>query len=363
LITLAVCVGCSTRLSAGQQYHIEKTFYLKGKVGLRDIVIKMLCYDELPERYIHYYFPDEKKDHYLTGRKEDQSWHFEADSREITKTQLNITESKDGTWKGSWTDDKAQSKPVLLQPLVTDSITAAWDLLPLLNELDPYDQYRLANISFTKTGTEKKAGDLACAWYLEKGTGISFFRIIANGNKISTDSINAALLAMHLGCIQKYYSGRSTGITATVCYLTNELVSFQVISANMGTGNKTIQHKEYITLDLKSGQPVRLEDIIWFDKQTEKPSPDDLFKIFKYRKTVFAPAVFRLLQELYPEKMREEGGGANKVEDWAMPLWRLSSKGIVLGFNQGGGNYYLPEWAVIPYEKLVAFLQNNYYVK
>lgn len=351
--------------------HVEKTYYLKGKVGERDVAIKMLCYDELPTRYINYFFQDAKKDRLLIGNLKDNTWNFIPEvqkGKDEVKPEvtLNLTENKNGVWKGSWTDSTGKTWDLVLNSIVPDLISSKFSYLPFVQELDPYESYRLSKINFAKSKTEKQTKDLLCDWYLEKESGISFFRLRSNNNKLKTDSINATLETINLSLVQKYFSSNSertdTKVETVLHYLTNELVSFEILSTGTLKTYKTLKTRELLTFDIKSGQQVNLEDLIWFDKNTVKPPPEDLYKVYKYRKSVFAPKIFKLLQELYPDKMKTDSCNINKTDTWALPAWNLTSKGIAFSFNTPDDCDVL-NWAVVPYERLEPFMEKRYHLK
>jgi hypothetical protein len=350
--------------------HVEKTYFLKGQVGQRAIAIKMLCYDEMPDRYMHYFFADDKMDRYLVGRFIDKYWHFvpvEKDKNGNLKAggTLKIAEAADGQWRGTWTDTTGKSLDIDLKPILPISVPSSFSYLPYVSELDPYESYRLSNIDFIKTKTQNITKDLVSDWYLEKQSGLSFFRLRSNNKKLITDSINAALETINLSLVQKYFA-YNPGITAAkvetrILYLTNELVSVQLLSKNTYRNGDTAQSRQLMTLDVASGLQVSLEDLVWFDKGEEVPPSTDLFKIYKYRKNVFAPKVFGLLQELYPGKMKSDSCDINKMDTWALPAWSLTKTGIALGLMTPEDCDVLA-WAILPFNKLEPFMGKRYHL-
>lgn len=349
--------------------HVEKTYYLKGEVGERNIAIKMLCYDESPIRYIYYFFEDAKKDRFLAGKLKDKLWTFKPEVPQgkynvKPESALTIEETKNGVWKGTWTDSTGKVWDLVLRPIIADSISPKFSYLPFVIELDPYESYRLSTINFSKTRTEKLTPELWCDWYLEKESRISFFRLRSNNSRLKTDSINASLETINLSLIQKHFAFKpektDTKVETNLLYLTDELVSFKILSTITFSALKTSQERESFTFDIQSGQQINLEDIVWFDKANSRPPSDDLYKIYKYRKSIFAPKIFTLLQELYPDKMKSDSCGLNKVETWALLSWNLTKKGIVFStFNHCNDL----DWAVIPFEKLTPFMEKKYHLK
>jgi hypothetical protein len=371
LVTVLAFFAVSFTRSGELSAHVEQTYYLQGKIGQRAIAIKMLCYDEMPVRQVYYFFQDAKKDHFLTGKLKDGVWNFIAEAQQEKagarpEIALNIRENKKGIWTGTWTDSIGKSTDIVLNPMQPDSISSKFSYLTFVKELDPYESYRLSQVAFTKTNTEKRTKDLMCDWYIEKESGVSFFRLRSSNKKLNTNNINAALETTHLSLVQKYFAFQrekvDTKVETSLTYLSNELVSFKVLSMSILKSSKSVTNRELFTLDVNSGQPANLEDIIWLDSAASKPPMDDLYKIYKYRKSVFAPKVFQLLQKLYPAKMKLDSCHINKVDSWILPAWMLTNNGIALSFQTPDDCNAL-NWAIIPYKNVGPFMQGKYHLK
>ena len=149
---------------------------------------------------------------------------------------------------------------------------------------------------------------------------------------------------------------------ATILYLTDELLSFQILSTTTFLSLKTVQTKQLITLDIKTGAEVNLEDLIWFDTKENKPQSTDLFKIYQYRKKFFAGKIFDLLNELFPSQMKTDNCGINKVDTWTLPVWSLTKTGVAFSFR-ASENCGIIDWAIIPYHKLEPFMEKQYHLK
>lgn len=351
--------------------HVEKFYYLKGNLGQREIVIKMLCYDETPTRHIYYFFENEKRDHYLAGHLSEGVWKFVPGEKESNDhlqplSVLNIAESKGSLWKGNWIDGAGKRGNIFLAPVMADSIVTAFNQLLSVQESDPYEHYRISKISFIKQKTDKLAQSWVADWFTEPESNISLFRLKRGSSKINTDNINAALTTIHLSLVQKYFSyqpvKKEMNVETVINYFTDDLISFQILAtANANTPSVT-KMRQLTTLNVKSGEQVNLEDIIWFDTSKTKPPASELFKIYKYRKSVFAPQIYRILQQLYLYKMKEDSCNINNMEAWALPAWNLTNKGLALSVRTVGQCDTFT-WAVIPYQKLETFLEKKYRLK
>ena len=147
-----------------------------------------------------------------------------------------------------------------------------------------------------------------------------------------------------------------------IFFLTDELVSFSITSKVRLTSSKNVEGRKLLTYDVKTGERVNLENLIWFDK-TVAPLSDlrDIGEVYKYRKEVFGPQIFKMLTELYPDKMKTDNCDLNKVETWHLPAWVLTKKGITFTFfTVDECNTF--DWANVPYEKLKPFLLPSYHV-
>ena len=370
-ILLLLAIISASFVPAGKLFaHLEKAFYLKGKAGAEEIAVKMLSYDETPAvRNIQYFFLHDKRDRYMTGKLVDDSWQFSAVAQDtksypVSEGTLNI--AANGTnWQGSWTDNRGEKQPVVLTPIPADFIPPQYSHLPLMQQMDPYERYRFSTLRFVETITGLYSDGVKSDWYIEKESGIAFFRLKAYNNDLNTGNINAALEAIHLSLVQKYFAyspQKNYALPETqLLYLTNELVSFRTVSTSRFLNLTTSQVQLAATLDVANGKKLNPEDLIWFGKTIDKPQAGDFFALFQYRKKVFAPKVFQLLQRLYPEKMKPEHCGINKAESWNLPAWNLTTKGLALGINATDecGTF---KWAIIPYESLKPFMEKKYHL-
>lgn len=348
--------------------HISKIIYLQGKVGERTLVVKMLCYDESPIRDMTYFFDDAKKDCFFKGRIMGNAWRFYPEFTAVNqapenKEELLIAESKTGFWKGYWLDNTAKKINVILNPI--SSIPASkFNYFSQANDLDLYDAYKISKINLTKGKIDKTLKNVAIDWFLEKESGMSFFRFRSLNKKLKVDSLNVALETMHLSLIHNYLRNKidrkSLVVSAEILYLTKDLIGFKIISNSTFKTQNSSKIQQLVTLDIHSGKQLDLESLVWFGKKTDKiPAANDTQGIYEYRKYIFASKIFSLLKTLYPDKMKNTACGFNKVDTWAVPAYTLTKKGLLLGFFPSG-NCSILDWAVIPYKSLTPYLEKKY---
>ena len=348
--------------------HISKIIYLQGKVGERTLVVKMLCYDESPIRDMTYFFDDAKKDCFFKGRIMGNAWRFYSESAVANQApenngELLIAENKNASWKGYWLDSTGKKINVNLNPIVSIPVSK-FNYFSQMNDLDLYDAYKISKINLAKGKTEQKLKNVAIDWFLEKESGISFFRLRSLNKKLKVDSLNVALQTMHLSLIQNYFrfspDRKDLKVSAEMLCLTKDLVSFKVISNIVSKAQNPSKAQQLFTLDIKSGKQINLESLVWFGKKTDKrPSANDVQATYEYRKYVFASKIFSMLKTLYPDKMKNTVCGINKVDTWAVPAYAITKKGLLLGFFPSG-NCSILDWAIIPYKSLTPYLEKKY---
>ncbi|TDD95732.1 hypothetical protein [Flavobacterium cellulosilyticum] len=348
--------------------HISKIIYLQGKVGERTLVIKMMCYDESPIRDMTYFFDDAKKDCFFKGRIMGNAWRFYPESVAANKAlenkeELLIAESKNGFWKGYWLDSSGKKININLNPILNIP-TSKYNYFSQMNDFDSYEAYKISKINLTKTKTAKTLKNVSIDWFLEKESGISFFRLRSLNKNLKVDSLNVALETMHLALLQNYYhlkpDRKELIVSTELLYLTKDLISFKIISNSIIKGQNPSKSQQLVTLDIQSGKQIDLESLVWFGKKTaKKPSANDVQETFEYRKYVFASKIFSMLKTLYPDKMKNTVCGLNKVDTWAIPAYAVTKKGLLLGFFPSG-NCSILDWAIIPYKSLTPYLEKKY---
>jgi hypothetical protein len=298
------------------------------------------------------------------------AWQFRPDQNEanqsiLSKILLNINEGKNGTWSGTYTDSTGHGYNLVLRPIIADSITSPFSQMMAVSEMNLYEKTRLANIDFRKIKTDKQGKDLLVEWFSEQQSGIEFFRLQSTNKKLNTDSVNATLTTAHLSMVENFYQHRSAGIppalASNITYLSKEVVGYETTASapDPVSGNMIVQ-KQFSTTDIHSGQMVNLEDLLWFGEQDNIPEPVDLFKIYKYRNSTFAPKIFALLKQLYPAKIQSDSCGINKPVNWALPIWSLTPQGIAFDFK-AANSCSISEWAILPYHLLKPYLQSRYH--
>lgn len=342
--------------------HIDKILYLQGKIGDKSIVIKIKCFDESPVRYMNYYFEDDKIDHYLEGNLIGNAWQFNSIDNQNEERNLVIKEDKNGSWKGFWREGSNKKIDLILNPIVINP-DSKYNSYSKNRELDPYDAYKISILNLEKIKTEKLSKNFNMDWYLEKESGITFFRLHNENKKTSCDSINNVLESLQLSIIHDYYrfnpNRNSLNIQSEILYHNEQLISFKIISNSTFKTQTPVKAQQLLCLNLQNGQQIDLESLVWFGEKNAKPDTNDVSQTYEYRKKVFAPKVFSILNELYPQQMQTSDCNLNKEATWALPNFALTKQGILFCFSHSATCNFM-DWAIIPYKKLAPYLEKKY---
>lgn len=361
-LTLITAFFMSSFTKSGELFaHIDKMYYLQGKVGEKSIFVKIKCYDEFPVRYMHCFFDNNKRDQFFIGTLKGNAWEFiSGDNPNQTRT-LTIKEAQNGIWNGSFTDGTGKQTNISLKPL-QDNPNLNHYQFSRFHNLDPYEACKMSKVDLLKVNTKIISKDFSLNWFKEKESGIAFFRLQSVKQKKVLDSLNMSLEALQLSLIHEYYSynenRKNLTIESEILYLNDALVSFKIISNSIQKNLSIKKSEQRFSLDLQNGKPLDLESVIWLDKEP-KPQSDDLAKIFEYRKKVFAPYVFSELNKLYPEQMKTANCDLNKEITWALPDFVITQKGLSFYFLHSSSCNNL-NWAVIPFDRLAPYLNKKY---
>ncbi|WP_035141151.1 SMI1/KNR4 family protein [Flavobacterium daejeonense] len=342
--------------------HIDKMIFLQGKVGEKTLTLKIKCYNESPVRYLDYFFDDKKTDQYMEGNFIGNTWQFISLETEKTEKNLVIREEKDGNWKGYWREGSDKKINVILYPINVNP-EANYFYYSKSKELDPYDSYKVFIFQLDKIKTEKAAKNFQLEWLTEKESGISFFRVQNENKKVNCDSINKNLEQIQLAILQDYFrfnpNRSNLNIQAELLYLNEGIISFKIITSMSFKNQPEVKTQQFFTLDMQTGQSVDLESLIWFDPQNPKPAANEITQTYEYRKAIFAPKLFSILSELYPQQMQSTDCKLNEVTSWAIPNFALTKKGFLFCLSYSK-DCNLMDWAIIPYEKLTPYLEKKY---
>nr|WP_288834434.1 hypothetical protein [uncultured Flavobacterium sp.] len=342
--------------------HIEKIFYLKGKINEKSVIVKIKCFDESPVRYMNYFFEDNKKDHYMEGNLFGDVWQFNSLGEQNGIRTFAIKEDSNGNWNGFWSEDTNKKTNIILKPLILNPDSRYISYIKS-KQLDPYDTYKISILNLEKSITEKHHELIALDWYTERESNIRFFRLVSENKQIKLDSINRKLEFIQLSMIQNYFqynpNRQSLIIQPQIELLNESLISFKLFSNTTLKNQNPITTQQSYVFDIQNGNQITLENIIWFGDKNAILDDNDISQTYEYRKKVFAPKVFRILNELYPQQMKMNECNLNVESTWTIPSFVLTNRGIQFSFSTSV-TCNMMEWAIIPYFIISCYLQDSY---
>ena len=349
--------------------HIEQLFFLQGKLGEKNIAMRIQREDNI--YHGEYFFLNEKKNILFKGPCEGKDCTLnvftlnKATNKEEVTESFAISENSEHNWTGIWKkgDNSAQ---IILRPIDVKTITHKFADIPFIKKVDPFSYVRTADLTFTQVKT-KKINGLTVVWLKENFSGVEFFRIKKGLAEPALTELNGALTSIHLNNVEGYFWCNSAFVEATykfghsISFLNKKLLNINttLVSDCHGTGAEAVA--DNLTLDCENGKTLALENIFYVgnDAIPEVNSGE----WFTYRYNVFGAFIFKTLAELYPDKFKAQDKQCNynKVEAWQFPQWRISDKGLVL-------KPYFPDYLhceikeefLIPFAKLETYRKKDF---
>jgi hypothetical protein len=344
--------------------HKEYFYFLQGTIGNRAVAMEIQQYDEV--WFAKLFYKDLKKDFFLKGGCDSLKCTFSTyrwdsvSGRQFLQETFRLAEQPDHSWKGERTDQHNHAEAILLQPINRSSIPHLYGYQALVRGLDPYSFLRTADLRFIKSRTESFNRKYKIEWYREPISGIEFPRIAKGFTRAKRDSTNRALEGLHIREVENYFSCNAVGfegkyvVKTTFTYVGADLISF-IKDVSFGCQSARMSHDETnLTLSVKNGCVVTLEDIFWMGRGT--PPSAESQPWHEYRYNIFGAKIRSILAELYPAQMGTPKSACsyNDPEAWQFPSWHLTNEGLFLGAFFPGINRSCdaPDWAIIPYDKL-----------
>lgn len=351
----------------------DRPILLDGKVGNYPIVMELSVYEDTICD-IRYFYLNQRKDIRLEGTV-NKNGGIKAATRDmgdpkVPNEKINLKKNSTG-YTGSWVGNK-KTLAITLKPTSAGKFTNPYASLPGIKELkdeSPFDYIRTTGFVFTKEPVQKDQ-PAETEWYKEKFSGIKMPRLKSGYDSIVLKKINAVLLEKHL--MESKNMLECTGSP----YGEYEFnVAELFIHKNIFSLNRTVGYycggahpdfaSEGLSFDGNTGELLKLDDIVWFDKT--KPPQENSDAWYEYRGNVFALKVIELFKKLYPEEMKtpaENDEGAcdyTETVSWDFPNWYFTKKGLYLGavFARVARVCDSPEWSIIPYASLKPFLNPN----
>lgn len=345
---LLVALG-NTHATDGEQVYT-------GTLGKQTIVMGLTLSDEdAPARYFY------------------QRHHLDIPlfAGKLGKTHLELVEGVDesaprpvitldrqanGSWQGIWRGTDGKTLPLSLHPATPTP--PASDAVPYLHKLyrdDPYGYLRLADLKL-QAGRKQTVMGYHLQWWQQPAAKLSMFEITDGYPEAERQRINAILRNRLWQETDAYFecmgSARGTDLADFEQTVTPELFTPHLISVTVHTDYYCGgAHPDFgtagINLDVHTGKPIALEDLLWLgkgkplhviglaDDPAQTPNAQANDALAAYQEKTLAPWLLAQFNRLYPTLMQptdsEDECNYNDVEFWQYGNWHLTPAGVFFG--------------------------------
>lgn len=358
---LALCT-----LAAAAVAHAEPEVWL-GRLGNMPVVMELdIKADGTAEG--RYFYRKHHTDISLRGTRDKGGNLLLGENLEYDQKRTDITLHPQGKgWKGEWRGPKAnKSLPVSLTPLTDADLVGGVPEMAFRKESSPYDYLRLVDLRIQPGKTEKFNG-YTLQWLSEPVSGMRMFRLMDGFPDAVRDKVNRVLAARLWDEVDASFNCRGGRTemseysqTVTPQLLTPRLLSVDIFVSYSCSG---AAHPDFgsrpINLDMRSGEELHLEDLLWLGNGPPRLARDQKGKRenFDYENQVLGPGLVRLLTQVYPTEMQPPANASdddcsyNDPELWSLPSWHIRPKGLYFGpiFPRVMRACEGPEWSVLPW--------------
>ncbi len=325
---------------------------------------------------------DVDKDHSATGRYFYRKYHTDValDGKQNASGMIEMGENRSydnesqidmrihadhGNWTGEWFGhDPKHPKhlPIQLKPY-----SGPIPKRQLADDATTYDQVRLLDMTLQPNGTSSFQGH-ALSWRQEPTSKIRFFRIDSGYPPATLQRVNKALEDRQWQEVHNYFScmlggarmhGADYDQTVTPHLISPQVVSLSIVTGYFCGGAHPDGGDAPLNIDVASGQPLQLEDILWLGKgipaATLKYNADGQPTTYDYNTNILAPWLVKTLSQLYPTQMKqpksEDDCNYKDSEVWNFPSWYMTLQGLHVGasFARVARACDDPDWSNLPW--------------
>lgn len=358
-------------LSAKLYAHREDSYYLHGTFGKQKVALQI---DEFGQSCIAYFFYEkDKHDHFFEGTKSPDSifyltnyvWDEERTERTAYE-QIALKETKLNVWEGIYTDEEGEKFEILLNPIVIDTINHPLKEVIHNKDITPFRAFRTKDIHLKRKKKEKVTESLAIIHYIEKDSGIKWFRIKDKTNRISLDAINTYLdYQLFLMINEKYNCSlsnqqRNYTVDYKINLLNSELISFSSFTHAGYNGNSNQDVETIQTLNIVDASQVMLEDLIWLSSKPYQDLSKGEYKWYQYRYKEFGNSLFKIIQSSTTGDDQSQLKKCNllSAKKWQLPNWYLTPKGIMFKPKTDQSDCKMEFF--VDYDKFKSYIVNKY---
>jgi hypothetical protein len=347
-----------------------------GMLGKMPIVVE-LDFSKSDDVSGRYFYQKYRLDLPLTGSVSDQELDLQEGIDDFSdKPRPGMTLNKKGNgWEGVWKNPQGKTfdiafYPAQITPPKPDS-DAFWT--ELYHET-PYDYLRLQGMALKK-GKQQEFMGYTLQWWSEPLSKISLFEIVSGYAPEKLSALNELLRARLWNEVISYHQcmlgasrfGGDYVQTVTPEMLTPSLVSVSIFTRYDCGGAHPDFGDAPLNIDVNSGQPLALEDVLWVGKDQpfhylyEDEDEDggnnttDFDTFSNYREKEFSPWLVAQLTKLVPTEMKkpqsDEDCDYTDPGIWNFSSWYFTPKGIAFDpyFARVMRSCEGTEWSVLPY--------------
>jgi hypothetical protein len=338
-----------------------QTQVLTGKIGAYPVIMELNVHDDSMVE-ANYFYVKYRKNTSLSGQKNNGDaismtsfFRNESDKPDAEKIELVNMGS---TYTGSWSLDKKKLR-IELQPIDMEKYKSPYDELEFVKKLKKDNPYQYALISafvFNKDSSFSIAG-YKVDRYKEKYTHVPMVQLRNDTNDPAIARVNTRLKENSLDeCIMESLCGETSRNYDYSTSINSIFIGGDVFSINACVnyycgGAYPDAGCNGLSWSLKTGELIRLEDVIWFGNEMSAADAPDAGT---YTDSVFAPAIVKLFETLYPAEMKDAGGTCeyNNPAMWGSVNWYFTAEGLYVGpvYPHYGLACSEPGWSVIPYD-------------
>jgi hypothetical protein len=269
---------------------------------------------------------------------------------------ITLDRQANGSWQGIWRGTDGKTLPLSLHPATPTP--PASDAVPYLHKLyrdDPYGYLRLADLKL-QAGRKQTVMGYHLQWWQQPAAKLAMFEITDGYPEAERQRINAILrnrlwqeTDAYFECMGSAHSADLADFEQTV---TPELFTPHLISVTVHTDYYCGgAHPDFgtagINLDVHTGKPIALEDLLWLgkgkplhviglaDDPAQTPNAQANDALAAYQEKTLAPWLLAQFNRLYPTLMQptdsEDECNYNDVEFWQYGNWHLTPAGVFFG--------------------------------
>lgn len=341
----------------------------RGTVGTLPVAVQ-LNQGEGAEVFGTYFYFKHLHDLELQGKRDGKGLHLEVRSRDDVVSERWELHQKDGALEGEWSAGK-RSLPVRLQRVDLKALRAGRDgerYRRVDGDVGGFDALRVSELSLEKSRTQQFQGH-RLQWWREPRTGMELFTVESGIEEPARARVNRILnqrlwrsTVDALQCRSMPNGDFDQSVTPHL--LDRRFLSVSVSSSYYCGGAHPDSNDSPLTVDVRSGRELALEDVLWLGKGEPPRSAGygdfdspGYKRLNAYRESMLVPWTIKTLTGLHPDEMAKP---TDEREDcdytdpnvWGTSIWYLTPKGLYLGpyFARVARACEYPEWSLVPWK-------------